>query len=36
MDAAVGLVDAYLSANGSLTATEYPIVAALEGGGYGP
>ena len=34
MDPAVGLVQAYLHANGYLTATEYPIVEALEGGGY--
>jgi len=34
MDAAVGLVEVYLLANGYLTATEYPIVEALAAGGY--
>jgi len=34
MDAATALVQAYLHANGYLTATEYPIVEAIAGGGY--
>lgn len=34
MDVAVELVEAYLHANGYLTLTEYPIVEALEDGGF--
>ena len=34
MDPAVGLVQAYLQANGYLTITEYPIVEALDHGGF--
>ena len=34
MDAAIQVVRAYLQANGYFTVTEYPIIEALEGGGY--
>ncbi|MBL9141970.1 MAG: hypothetical protein JNK53_08910 [Phycisphaerae bacterium] len=34
MDNAVALVQTYLRVNGYLTVTEYPVVEALEGGGF--
>ncbi len=34
MDHAVALVQAYLQVNGYFTVTEYPVLAALAGGGY--
>ena len=34
MDHAVALVQAYLQVNGYFTVTEYPVLEALEGGGY--
>lgn len=34
MDHAVALVQAYLQVNGYLTVAEYPVLEALEGGGY--
>jgi len=34
MDNAVGLVRAYLHLNGYFTVTEFPVVEALDGGGY--
>lgn len=34
MDAAVGLVEAYLYANGYFTVTEYPVIEAQRGGGF--
>ena len=34
MDHAVALVQAYLQANGYFTVTEYPVLAAMPGGGY--
>ncbi len=34
MDVAIALVEAYLHANGYLTVTEYPVVEAVEGGGF--
>jgi hypothetical protein len=34
VDAAVGLVEAYLYANGFFTVTEYPVIEAQRGGGF--
>ena len=34
MDTAVGLVEAYLYANGYFTVTEHPIIEELGDGGY--